>query len=485
MKTPVLRNFSFAAVTLCFLLISSCATNPVTGKKDLILLSEDQEIQMGKESDPQIVASFGLYDNQQLQNFIDRKGQEMANISHRSHLNYEFKILDSPVVNAFAVPGGYVYFTRGIMAHFNNEAEFAGVLGHEIGHITARHSAKQYTNQVLAQVGLIAGIIIKPELAQLADVAQSGISLLFLKFSRDNESESDALGVQYSTTVGYDSHEMANFFETIGRLQESGGAEVPNFLSTHPDPAGREKNVHNLTEEWQQKIPKSNYEVGRDSYLSMLEGLVYGEDPRQGFVESGNFYHPELKFQFPVPSGWKTSNSPIQFQMAPDNGKALMVLTLAQEGSLDQAATAAIENNGLQVESRENLNVNGFSAIKLVSTLVNEQDPSANLRVMTYLIKDGSNIYKFHGISLAGDYNSYRNNFSATMGGYKRLTDADKLNRQPARIRLKKVTQSAPLQSVLNSFGVDGAMQEEHAVINGMDLNQQVPSGTTIKIVSK
>ena len=155
----------------------SCATNPVTGKKELMLLSKGQERAMGEQSDPEITQFFGVYEDPQLQRFIQSKGEQMARVSHRADLPYEFKIVDSPVVNAFAVPGGFVYFTRGIMAHFNNEAEFAGVLGHEIGHITARHSAKQYSKQMVAQVALVAGLVIAPELAQFADLA-NGARLL-------------------------------------------------------------------------------------------------------------------------------------------------------------------------------------------------------------------------------------------------------------------------------------------------------------------
>src|SRR3990170_8354717 len=144
-------------------LFHNCARNPVTGKRQVVLMSEEQEIAMGKEADPQIVAQYGLYQDADLQAFITQKGKAMAAISHRPNLNYEFKIVDSEVLNAFAVPGGYVYFTRGIMAHFNNEAEFAGVLGHEIGHITARHSVAQQRNAILGQLGLIAGMVIRPE----------------------------------------------------------------------------------------------------------------------------------------------------------------------------------------------------------------------------------------------------------------------------------------------------------------------------------
>ena len=318
------------------MIIGSCSRNPVTGKKEVMLMSSKQERALGEQSDPGIVASFGSYQNPTMQKFIDEKGQEMAKISHRPSLAYEFKILDSPVINAFAVPGGFVYFTRGIMAHFNNEAEFAGVLGHEIGHITARHSAKQYSKSMIAQVGLIVGIVASKEFRQFAQEAQQGVGLLFLKFGRDNESESDRLGVEYSTKIGYDAHHMANFFQTLHRMRGD-GETIPTFLSTHPDPLDRYNKVHDLATKWQADDLKSKYDVGRDSYLRMIDGLIYGEDPRQGYVENNNFYHPELKFQFPIPSGWNTQNSPAQFQMVPQNGKSMMVLTLAQEKSLDEA----------------------------------------------------------------------------------------------------------------------------------------------------
>jgi predicted Zn-dependent protease len=332
-------KFLIAALSISFL-IPSCSVNPVTGKKEIMLMSEAQEISMGKAYDPQVVASFGLYEDEQMQQFINEKGKEMGAISHRPHLNYEFKILDSPVVNAFAVPGGYVYFTRGIMAHFNNEAEFAGVLGHEIGHVTARHSAKQQSTQTLAQLGLIVGVIASKEIARYAGQAQEALGLLFLKFGRDDESQSDQLGVEYSTKIGYDAHEMAHFFSTLDRMR--GGSEVeriPTFMSTHPDPANRQQKVEMAATKWQEGRPRSEFKINRDQYLRMIDGLVYGEDPRQGYVDDNKFFHPELKFEFPIPTGWKSLNSPQQFQMAPDGGKAIMVLRLAEGQDLEGAAS--------------------------------------------------------------------------------------------------------------------------------------------------
>ena len=175
--------------------IFSCSVNPVTGKKEIVFMSREKEIALGAESHPSIVATMGLYEDKKLQAFINEKGKAMAAISHRPDLPYQFYIVDSPVVNAFAVPGGYVYFTRGIMAHFNNEAEFAGVLGHEIGHITARHSARQQTSQILGQGALMAGMILSPQVRAMGESAVQGLQMLMLSYSRAHETESDEIGV--------------------------------------------------------------------------------------------------------------------------------------------------------------------------------------------------------------------------------------------------------------------------------------------------
>ncbi|MCE3282521.1 MAG: peptidase [Chitinophagaceae bacterium] len=222
---------------------------------------------MGQEADPQIIAQFGLYEDTALQNFINQKGKQMAAISHRPNLDYHFRVVDSEVLNAFAVPGGYVYFTRGIMAHFNNEAEFAGVLGHEIGHITARHSVIQQRNQLLGQVGIIAGVIINPELGRFAEVASQGLGLMFLKFGRDDERQSDQLGVEYSSKIGYDAKEMADFFITLERKSGSASTELPEFLSTHPNPGDRHIAVGEAADKWQQDLKLTNPAVNRNPYL--------------------------------------------------------------------------------------------------------------------------------------------------------------------------------------------------------------------------
>jgi len=474
-----------AATVLVF---NNCATNPVTGKRQVVLMSEEQEIAMGKEADPQIVAQFGLYEDKALQDFITQGGKKMAAISHRPNLNYEFKIVDSDVINAFAVPGGYVYFTRGIMAHFNNEAEFAGVLGHEIGHITARHSVAQQRNAILGQIGLIAGMVLAPELAQFGQAASQGLGLLFLKFGRDAERQSDELGVEYSSKVKYDAHQMAGFFNTLERKgAESGAAELPNFLSTHPNPGERNVTVNKLATDWQQKLNLTAPEVNRNTYLKRIEGLIYGEDPKGGFLENNVFYHPVLKFQFLTPANWAYQNSPQQVQFAQKEGKALMFMTLAPGKTLQEAASAVFQQYKLQaLESRE-VSVNGLNAIAVVGTQPQQQgqQQQASIRTLSYFIQYDNNIYHIIGVSAATDFNAYSPLFTNTMQSFKVLNDASKLNKKPDRVRLKTINQNSTLEQALRQHGVQTNKLEELAILNGLKLSDRVVQGTLIKIIEQ
>jgi predicted Zn-dependent protease len=482
-----IKNIWFVGVFFA-LFITSCSRNPVTGKKEVSFMSESQEISMGKQYDPSIVSQYGLYENAKLQAFITEKGKQMAAISHRPNLPYEFKILDSPIVNAFAVPGGYVYFTRGIMCHFNNEAEFAGVLGHEIGHITAKHGARQQRDQLLGQILLMGGVIFSEKFRQFADVAQQGVGLLFLKNSRDHESESDKLGVEYSTKIGYDAHQMAGFFKTLKKLGGEDGA-IPTFLSTHPDPGDRFNKTNQMATDIQKTLDPSTLKVNRNNYLRMIDGLIYGEDPKQGYVENNVFYHPELKFQFAVPTSWKLINTPSQVQMAPADGKAVMVMSLAEGSDLNVAKNKVIQDNKLTVLESTNINVNGLPAIAMLSDILpdatQQQSGQATeaLKVLTYLIEYNKLIYKFHGLSTKTDFNTYFGNFQNTMKSFKTLTDQAKLNKQPTTIKIIEAKKSAPLVQILNEYKMPSSKHNELAILNGLELNAMVDSGTLIKVL--
>lgn len=481
MKTSAyITTFGFVFGLVFF---SSCAMNPVTGRKQFVMMTEGQEIAMGKESDPQIMAFFGSYEDPRLQRFINEKGQEMVKISHRSKIAYEFKIVDSPVVNAFATPGGYVYFTRGIMANFNNEAEFAGVLGHEIGHITARHSVIQQRNAMLGQLGIIAGVILVPELSQFVEPLSAGMQLALMSFGRDAERQSDKLGVEYSSRIGYDASEMADFFKTLERQDKvAEGEKIPEFLSTHPSPEERYTTVAKLAGEWKTKLKLTNPKINRESYLKLIDGLILGEDPKQGFVENSMFYHPMMKFQFSIPASWKLQNTPQQVQMAPDNGEALLMLTLAGKSSLEETAKKMLEQYQLTLVESKKETINGLNSIVMIA---DQKQEKGTIRVLSSLIQYQGNIYSLMGISELSKFTNYQSAFLSTIRNFKELTEADKLNRKPEVIRIKTVPQQMTLQSAFQNFNMQANRFEELAILNGMLLNDKLSKGTQIKVVEK
>src|SRR5436309_4408224 len=240
MATLIARSWGAGLTVLAALGSAGCAVNPATGARQLMLISESQEIAMGRDYDQQVTASIGLYADTAWQHWTRQFGARLAATSERPNLPWTFHVVDDPVVNAFALPGGFIYVTRGILAHLNSEAELAGVVGHEIGHVTARHSASQMSKQQLAQIGLAVGSIASPEFGRYAGVASAGLGVLFLKFSRDDESQADHLGLRYMRRAAYDPREMPHVFEMLTRVsQAEGGGRVPEWLATHPDPENR------------------------------------------------------------------------------------------------------------------------------------------------------------------------------------------------------------------------------------------------------
>ncbi len=483
------KTLIIAALLIIVVMINDCAVNPVTGKRQLMLMSETQEIALGQQYDPEVIATFGEYQDSDLHKFMQDKCSEMGKISHRSNLEYHIKILDSPVVNAFAVPGGYIYMTRGILAQLNNEAELVGIIGHEMGHITARHSVSQQSKQQLGQLLLIGGILASQEFAKYADYALQSMQLLFLSFSRDNEREADRLGVEYSSKIGYDAHKMADFFQVLKKMElESEQAGVPTFLSTHPDPGDRYNNVNRDAAAWQESLEYDTWNVNAESYLRMIDGIVYGEDPRQGYTEGNTFYHPELKFKFPIPTGWQLENMPVQVRMAPQNGNALMVFTLSNQNTLENAAQKTIEDLQLTLQKSERTTVNGMPALVTLSNQVTQDQSTGQqqtIMVLSYFIEDNSNFYVFHGVSTEADFNGYIPVFESTMAHFDKLTDPSKINIEPQRILVKSVQHSGTLAEAFRYYGVSQNQMADFALLNNMELSDRVQSGKLIKIVGK
>jgi len=338
----------------------------------------------------------------------------------------------------------------------------------------------------------MAGMIVSEEFRQFGQLGQQALGMMFLKFGRDDESQSDELGVAYSTQIGYDSHEMANFFGVLHRIQKKAGVNIPEFQSTHPDPVNRFNKVHEMSDAYQAELGATNLKIGRDSYLKMIDGMTYGEDPKGGYVKYNTFFHPVLKFHFPVPPQWRIVNTPQMVQMAAPDGKALMMMTLSQQKTLQTAAQETVEQDGLEVLESSQVNVNGFPAFAMLSKLKQNpqqaqagQQQQQDLRILTYLIEYNGLIYKFHGLSLAADFNNFYRTFTNTMGNFDKLTDPARINVTPDVIQIAQVSTAEALGSALQRMRLSGEDMEEIAILNNMQLNDVLQPGMLIKTIRR
>ena len=462
--------------------IVSCAVNPVTGKQELMLLSEADEVKLGHQTDAEVIKEYGVIEDPKLTAYLDDFCQRLGKVSHRPQLSYRFKIVDASVVNAFAVPGGYVYFSRGILAALNSEAELAGVMGHEIGHIAARHSAKQYSKAQLAQLGLGVGTILIDS-PILSGLAQLGAGMLFLRFSRDNEREADDLGVEYASKTGYDATQLASFFETLERMNPgSDRSGLPGWFSTHPSPQDRVQVVRMRAKEWQQKLSLRDLKINRDPYLREIDGLMFGDDPRQGYVEENVFYHPNWRFQFPVPVNWKLNNKPSQVQMVSEGQDAFILLSVTSGSSSREAAREFITKTGASVIRSDAIQVNGLRSQRVISEVRTQK---AAYRLMSYFIEKGKNVFVFHGLTSVERFQNYAPTFENTMRQCRELSDPKRIHVKPDRIRIRSAKATDTLEDVLRSFGVPKEKLKEMALLNGKNLDQVIPANTLIKVVEK
>ncbi len=275
---------ALVAALVLLLIPAGCATNPATGRPQLSFFGEEAELGMGRDADAELVAHVGLYDGGDWAEYVEEVGMRLASTSERPHLPWSFKVLDDPTVNAFALPGGYVYVTRGILAELGSEAELAAVLGHEIGHVTAKHTLHRQSQQVLATAGVVtAAVVLDPEHADdWAELGMLGVGLAFLKYSRDDERQADDLGLRYVMRAGYDPREMPGVFEMLDQLAQADGG-TPTWLSTHPNPGKRLLRISKEVSAVQARGQMPT-RVEREAYLRRLDGMPYGLDPRRAVI---------------------------------------------------------------------------------------------------------------------------------------------------------------------------------------------------------
>ncbi len=390
-------------------LVAGCATNPATGARQLMLVSESQEIAMGRDYDKQVVASIGLYPDSGLQRYVQQFGTRLAATSERPNLPWTFRVVDDPVVNAFALPGGFIYVTRGIFAHLNSEAELAGVVGHEIGHVTARHSVSQLSKQQLAQLGLAVGTIASPAFERYAGP-----------------------------------REMPHVFEMLDRVsQAQGGGRVPQWLATHPNPENRRGRIEQEIAAGPQSF--AGTAVNRDPYLQRLDGLVFGSNPREGYFKGSEFFHPELRFRMTFPAGWTTSNGKEAVVGVSPQHDAMVELAPAQQPSADAAARAFVSQQGVTAGYPSRSSVGGLPA---VSAGFRAATDNGTLRGTAVFVEHGGAVYRLVGYSVDAGWSDYEGVAERSLQSFGRLTDPAVLGVQPQRLSIMRLDRRTTIEEL-------------------------------------
>jgi predicted Zn-dependent protease len=464
---------------LCAGALTACATNPATGRRELSLVPQGQEIAMGQQGAKAAAAEMGIYQDSALQRYVSGLGMAIAKSSERPDLPWSYTVVDDPIVNAFALPGGPVFVSRGILAHMNSEAQLVAVLGHETGHVTAKHSVSQISKQQIFQIGMIGAMVLKPELQQFGQAMSQGLGMLFLKFSRDDETQADGLGFRYMTAANYAPSEMGEMFKILQRLKgEAGSRGTPEWLSTHPDPGNRiERTAARIAESKQSFV---GAKVERDGFLRRLDGMVFGDDPRNGYFQQTTFIHPTLKFQFAFPNGWRTQNGAERVVGQSEKGDAQIALTLAGNGTPQQALQQFAQQQGVKVGNASSTTINGNTAAA-AQFLAQNQDGSQLGGWVAYIQQDGTT-YQLLCITPAAQMQAYDGIFRNTIGSFQRVTDQRLMDVKPSRIRIVRLTTAMTLTQ-FNTQYPSVIPIAQLAFINSMDPAAQIPAGTLVKRV--
>ena len=456
---------------------AACATNPATGGHMLALVSESQEIAMGKEADPAIAAQMGLVDDSGLQAYVAGLGARVAAVGERPHLPWTFRVVDDPIINAFALPGGFIYVSRGILAHFNSEAELVAVLGHEVGHVTARHSVSQMSKQQLAQVGLAVTSIAAPKLAQYSSLAGQGLGLMFLKFGRDDETQSDALGLRYMRRLQYDVRQMAGVYTMLGRVSAaSGGEAIPSWLSTHPAPADREQRINAAVA----AIPPDSLgtTVRREEYLRRINGLVYGENPRHGYFKATQFYHPDLKFQLAFPAGWQTYNTQQAAGAVSAKKDAMLELSGSGRGSAPDSAARAFFGNQAVQGTPARVQINGLPAVAGPFTATTQDGV---LQGYAAFVSHEGIVFRLLGYATQASWSGNAAAVETAIKSFARLTDPKILAVQPHRVEVVRLDRDMTVAEFLQRYPAP-VPAATVALLNNVDVNGTIkrPAGKRI-----
>lgn len=465
-------------------LLAACATNPVTGKRELTLMSEAQEKQLGLQSDAEVRQEMGLYDDPALQRYVQEIGSRLAAASERPGLDWRFAVVDVAAVNAFALPGGYIYVTRGILPYLGSEAELAGVLGHEIGHVTARHAVQQYTRATLGQLTLAGVGLFSQKARAVGGLASTGLGVLFLKYGREDEVQADSLGVRYASRAGWNPRGVPALLTTLSRLEATSDRRgVPNWLQTHPDPADRVRDVEPVVQRAEARADGAAWTVDREGYLRRMDGIIFGDNPREGLVRGKDFLHPELRFAVAFPSDWAINNGKTQVVAASPDGDALVLLEPVKNAagrSLRDTAVASMERARFTLLEGSAGTINGLDAF--VGTYAGTVQGVGDARVRAAHIALRGQVYLLAGLASASGTPETVNAFNTTIHSFRELSRAEAEAIRPNRVGLYTTKPGDTWEAIARRHG-GIVMPAALATMNGSSASEEPRPGEVVKVV--
>jgi predicted Zn-dependent protease len=438
-------------------LLCACGTavvNPVSGQTEMSAMSEEQEVAEGAKAHQQVLKEYSVYDNQGVQDYVNALGQRLAAQSHRAKLQWHFTVLDSPEINAFALPGGYVYVTRGIMAYMESEADLAGVMGHEIGHVTARHGAQRATSQQHAGLGVFAASILGAVLesqglggaGQLANqVSQTVAAGYIASYGREQELQADGLGAEYLARNHYDPQNMVDVI-TVLKNQErfaadqakADGKPAPTgggWLASHPS---NDQRLAQIKERAAQFGKSTQYvDDGHERYLKLVQGLAFGESADQGLVRGRNFYHGALGIALTAPAGWRMQNSAEQLALLNPAGDAALILK-AVPPSAGKSHAEVIKNGFKPTQGNtESTTINGLQATRFSGARLDAQGKSQSLE-FTLVNGPDSKLYVLQQAAKdAATLQANRAGLREAEGSFRPMNAQDRAGAKPWAIKLQ------------------------------------------------
>ena len=468
-------------------LIGATTTRTFAEEPSTLFMSEADEERIGRDEHPKVLEEFGgAYQDAALSKYVVSLGELVKNTTPHGKRRYTFTVLDSDVVNAFALPGGYVYVSRGLLALANDEAELAGVLGHEIGHVVARHTAQRYDRGTIVGIGaLILGAVTKSDL--VGNIAQLGAAAYVQGYSRDQELEADQLGIRFMTQAGFDPTAMATFLGSLGaedkltaKIAGQEGVEPETSLfSSHPRTADR------VTAAAQTAASKAGGSIARDReiYLKKIDGMIYGDSPKQGFVRGREFLHPELKLAFEAPPGFMLRNSSTALIGRSKEGNAMLRFDggrLARGGSLSSYIVNEWAPN-LGLGRPEEFTVNGMEAAT-ANARVNADDGEREIRLVA-IRYDRNQIYRFMFVGAPDIPANLDEAFRDTVYSFRKLSNAEASQLKPLRIKVVSVKRGDTVESLAKRMAVSDFKADTFLTLNGLAPGAKLKPGSLVKLV--